>query len=152
VYLIYSHRGEDRKHHPEYFLGDAQGLPEDVGWRRQVSLDTHDKRRVCRYRFRTGTGHYTIVYYWHYSLPPTPVPGQTPLQLLHWRVGHSVPSLTVLVCTDLGPESLHPVETDLLRAVDVALVARHLPEAAYLSCESVPIHWRRVSDGVPSAP
>lgn len=120
VYLLYSHRGEDRKHHPEYCLRDAQGLPEDAGWRQSIALDK-GKQAVRRYRFRTGTAHYTFIYYWHYAMPPEAT-AQSPLQMLHWRVGHPVPSLTVLVCTDLGPERVALVETDLLRAVDVASV------------------------------
>jgi hypothetical protein len=151
VYLIYSHTGQDRKHHPEFCLRDAQGLPEDVSWRRRVPLGAASGE-VCRYRFRTGTGHYTFVYYWYYTLPPASAPGQTPLQLIHWRLGRPVPSLTVLVCSDVGPERLAPVEQELLRAVDAALIDRHLPATAHLSCDPLPIHWRRVMDVAPSAP
>ena len=43
--MVYSHKGEDRKHHPEVCVREAAGKPEDVSARATLALDAERPER-----------------------------------------------------------------------------------------------------------
>jgi exosortase len=139
LYMVYSRQGDDRKHHPEICIRDASGATEDYDARRQIALDADGARTVMRFRFRTGAGQYTTVYYWHYSLEAPPQRGQTALRRLYQRQNHPVPSITMQVSLVAEPAELEAVEKGFLVAVDAALRKDHLPATARMGCQRLPI-------------
>jgi hypothetical protein len=143
LYMIYSRQGDDRKHHPEICVRDASGAMEDLSARGQVALDAAGERSVMRFRFRTGTAHFTTVYYWHYTLEPMPRKGQSFLQALHQRVSQAAPSMTVQVWLDASPDEREAVEKGFLAAVDSILRKDHLPPTARMGCDRLPIALTR---------
>jgi exosortase len=139
LYLVYSRLGDDRKHHPEICIRDASGATEDFDARRQIHLDADGQRTVMRFRFRTGVGEYTTVYYWHYSLEAPPQRGQTLLRRLYQRQNYPVPSITAQVSLVADPREIEAVERGFLVAVDSALRAEQLPATARIGCNRLPI-------------
>jgi hypothetical protein len=139
LYMVYSRAAEDRKHHPEICIREASGAPEDLSARALLFLDDQGQRPVARFRFRTGTAQYLTVYYWHYTLDPVTPEGQTFLQVLHQRLSHPAPSITVQVSTTAPADELQPVERDFLVAVDAVLQRDHLPATARMGCDRLPI-------------
>jgi hypothetical protein len=139
LYMVYSRAGEDRKHHPEICIREAAGAPEDLGARAVLFLDDRGRRPVARFRFRTGTARYLTVYYWHYTLDPVASPGETFLQVLHQRLSHPAPSITVQVATAAPVDGLEVVEKDFLVAVDAVLQRDHLPATARIGCDRMPV-------------
>lgn len=142
VYMVHSRVGEDRKHHPEICVRDVSGSPEDLTFRGQLPLAEGGSAE--RFRFLTGPGRAVVVYYWHYTLPPNPIPGQTRLQRLHQQVGVSAPSITVQV-TALAEnaETLKAIEQGLLPALDRAARERCLPPGTRSGCDRIPIGLSR---------
>ncbi len=139
LYLVYSRQGDDRKHHPEICIRDASGATEDFDARKQIPLDVSGQRSVMRFRFRTGVGEYTTVYYWHYSLEAPPQPGQTLLRRLYQRQNHPVPSITAQVSLVAAPTETEAVERGFLVAVDAALRAEQLPDTARIGDNRLPL-------------
>ncbi len=139
LYLVYSRQGDDRKHHPEICIRDASGATEDFDARKQIPLDASGRRSVMRFRFRTGVGEYTTVYYWHYSLEAPPQPGQALLRRLYQRQNHPVPSITAQVSLVAAPAETEAVERGFLVAVDAALRAEQLPDTARIGCNRLPM-------------
>lgn len=139
LYAVYSHSGADREHHPEICIRDVGGAREDRQFRGVVHLDAGQRRTAQRFRFQTGIGRFTTVYYWHYTLDPAPVAGQSLLQALHERLSRRAPSITVQVATDAAPETLGDLEQSFLAAVDRTMVERILPPTARIGCERLPI-------------
>jgi hypothetical protein len=135
LYMVHSRIGEDRKHHPEICIREVAGAPEDEDARALIYLDPEHRRAVQRFRFRTGTGEYTTVYYWHYTFEPTPQAGQSFLQVLHQRLSQPAPSLTVQVASIASPEELAAVESSFLVALDAALQREHLPAGTRIGCD-----------------
>lgn len=138
VYIVHSRTGEDRLHHPEICIREARGAPEDFRARTRLQLGDDSKRSVQRFRFQTGTGQYTTVYYWHYSFEPTPRPGQSPLQLLHQQLATPSPSVTVQVSSNARLAELERVESLFLPALDDRLQTEHLPKSR-MKCNRIPI-------------
>ncbi|MBI1915252.1 MAG: exosortase/archaeosortase family protein [Planctomycetes bacterium] len=139
LYAVWSSLGADRKHHPEVCVRDVAGAPEDTSARKIVFLDREQQRPVQRFRFRTGTGTYTVIYYWHYTLNPAPPEGETALQAVHRRLGRTPPSVTVQVSTSAAAEELERVERSFLPALDEALQRAQLPATVAVGCDRVPV-------------
>jgi hypothetical protein len=139
LYLVHSRSGEDRKHHPEVCIREVTGAPEDLQARGRIYLDAEHQRAVQRFRFRTGTGQYTTVYYWHYTFEPAPQQGQSLIQFLHQRLSQPAPSLTVQVASLASPEELVAVETTFLVVLDANLQKEHLPAGSRLGCDRQPV-------------
>jgi exosortase len=139
LYMVYSRQGEDRRHHPEICIRDASGATEDFGARRQMVLDSRGERTVMRFRFRTGIGQYTTVYYWHYSLESQPRSGQTTLRRIYQQQNHPVPSITVQISLVGDEKDVETVESGFLAAVDSALCRTQLPATARIGCQRLPI-------------
>jgi exosortase len=144
LYMVYSPAGEDRKHHPEICIRDVGGAPEDVAFRREVPLDADGTAHATRFRFRTGAGRSLVVYYWHYTPRPNPVPGQTALQTIHQRVGISAPSVTAqLTVPGDDPAAVEMVEQQLLPAIHREAIQKVLPPGTDTGCNRVPIGLSR---------
>lgn len=141
LYLVYSHVGQDREHHPESCLRDWAGLAEDLAGRETLFLDREHQRPAQRFRFHSGTGQYSTVYYWHYTLENPILPGQSLLQVLYQRLDHYQPGVTVQVSTSASPELLDGLEQSFLSAVDLALKKNHLPETSKVGCDRDPIRF-----------
>jgi hypothetical protein len=135
LYLVHSRIGDDRRHHPEVCIREVTGAPEDLDARALVYLDGEHQRAVQRFRFRTGTGQTTTVYYWHYTFEPAPQHGQSLVQFLHQRLSKPAPSLTVQVASAASPEELVVVEKSFLVAVDATLQKEHLPAGTRIGCD-----------------
>jgi exosortase len=144
VYMVHSRAGEDRKHHPEICIRDVSGAPEDITFRQRVPLDTAGRAEAQRFRFWTGANRSLVVYYWHYTLEPVAVEGQSRLQRLHQRLGVSPPSLTVQVSTN-GENAGHlaNVEKVLLPALHAAMERQILPVTSRCGCDRIPIGLAR---------
>jgi exosortase len=139
VFAVYSHNGEDRKHHPEICIREVTGAPEDLGARAKVAIGADSRRQVQRFVFQTGTVGRTTVYYWHYTFYGRSA-GNSALKTLHQRLGQTPPSLTVQVSThSLDPNELQMIESSLLPAIDAALMARLVPETATLDSTRLPV-------------
>lgn len=142
VYMVHSRDGEDRKHHPEVCIRDVSGAPEDAGARKQVPLSAPD-RTAQRFRFQTGGGRSMVVYYWHYTVPPTVRPW-SPFQQIHQTVGTEKPSVTVqLSAVGDDPRALQLIETTLLPQLDAALAERVLPPNTPAGCDRLPVVFVR---------
>jgi hypothetical protein len=139
LYMVYSRAGEDRNHHPEICIREVAGAPEELSRRAVIYLDAARQRPVQRFCFRTGNMQYMTVYYWHYTLDPTFPEGQTFLQVLHQKLSHAAPSVTVEVSTFAQPGELPAVEQDFLVAVDAMLQRDHLPATARIGCDRLPV-------------
>jgi exosortase len=139
LYMVHSRQGEDLEHHPEICIRDVGGAVEDQSFATILYLDAEQRRPVQRFRFRTGLGRDTVIYYWHYSLDAATREGQTFLQALHQRLGRRPPSVTVQVSTNAPPEALGEVEQSFLDAVDRAMTQHILPPTARMGCERLPI-------------
>lgn len=139
LYMVFSKTGEDRKHHPEICIRDVSGAPEELAARKQIALTADGTRGVQRFRFITGPSTRTTVYYWHYSFPPLPNAERDWLQTLHLQLRHPSPSLTVQIATIEPLARLEAIEQSFLRAVDGALLSRHLPPSALSGCDRLPI-------------
>jgi exosortase len=137
LYAVHSRKGEDRKHHPEVCVRDVAGAPEDEAARKKVSLGG-ENRFAQRFRFRTGTGRYTVIYYWYYTLSGLPPAGESTLQEFHRRTGHP-PSVTVQVSTTAVGNELDLVERSFLPALDRVLQQDQLPPAAAVGCDRLPV-------------
>jgi exosortase len=139
LYAVYSRSGDDREHHPEICIRDVGGAAEDASFHGLVYLDAACARPVQRFRFRTGSGRYLTVYYWHYTLDPAPVEGQSLLQALHQRLGRRLPSVTLQVATDADPGAIGEVVQSFVVAVDRTMTDLILPPTARIGCERLPI-------------
>jgi len=138
VYMVHSRVGEDRKHHPEICIRDVSGAPEDVKFRREVRLD--DDGTAQRFRFQTGPSRVTVVYYWHYTVTPTPDPGRSALQNLHQQHGIVAPSVTIQVTVGTDdPRTLESVENVLIPTLNRAARERVLPPGARAGSNRAPI-------------
>lgn len=138
VYMVHSRIGEDRKHHPEICIRDVSGAPEDVGFRKQVPLAGEGTAQ--RFRFQTGPGRVSVVYYWHYTVSPTPDAGRTALQNLHLRLGIVAPSVTVQVTVPTDDAAtLESVEKLLIPTLDRAARERVLPPGSRAASNRAPI-------------
>jgi hypothetical protein len=141
LYMVYSRTGEDRKHHPEICIREVAGAPEDVSARGKVPLA--EAGRACqRFRFLGRADQSTVVYYWHYRLPPAPA-DRSVVQELHQRLAGSSPSVTVQVTlSGQRPDDLTLVETTLLPALDRAIRAA-TPDGTVVACDRIPIPLAR---------
>jgi hypothetical protein len=139
LYMVYSRAGEDRNHHPEICIREVAGAPEELDGRALVYLDAAQERPVQRFRFRTSPTRSMTVYYWHYTLDPVFPAGQTSLQVLHQKLSHPAPSVTVEVSTYAQPVEQTAVERDFLVAVDALLQRDHLPATARIGCDRLPV-------------
>ncbi len=141
LYMVYSRTGEDRKHHPEICIREVSGAPEDVAMRRKVTL-AEPGRDGQRFRFLTRGDQSTVVYYWHYRLPPAPA-DRSMVQELHQRLAGAAPSVTVQVSlSGQRPADLELVETIFLPALDRAIRAA-APEGTVVACNRIPISLAR---------
>jgi exosortase len=144
VYMVHSRAGEDRKHHPEICIRDVSGAPEDVAFRQRVPLNAAGSAEAQRFRFWTGANRSLVVYYWHYTLEPVALEGQSRLQRLHQRVGISPPSVTVQVSTSgENPNHLAAVEKTLLPALHAVMEHQILPAGSRCGCDRIPIGLAR---------
>lgn len=142
LYLVYSRAGEDRKHHPEICIREVSGAPEVAGSRKQVPLAGED-RLAQRFRFQTGGGRTTAVYYWHYTFQPTPG-SLSPFQQLHQSIGTEKPSVTAqLTAPGDDPRALAVIEKTLLPQLDAALMATVLPPNTPAGCDRLPVVFVR---------
>jgi hypothetical protein len=143
LYMVHSRVGEDRKHHPEVCVRDVSGAPEDLAFRREIPL-SGEGRSAQRFRFLTGPGRSMVVYYWHYTPAPNPIPGQTSLQRLHQQIGVTAPSVTVqLSAAGDDPRTIEAIEKRLLPALDQAAHERVLPPGTRTGCDRIPIGLTR---------
>lgn len=139
AYAAYSKTGEDRKHHPEICIREVVGAPEDTAARKVLPLDAVGKKTVQRFRFLTGTGVRTTVYYFHCTLPPQVSESQTALQAFHRRVASRSPSITVQLSTAAEGEALDQIERSFLPAFEAALSEKVLPPGTVIACDRVPV-------------
>jgi exosortase len=144
LYMVHSRVGEDRKHHPEICIRDVSGAPEDLNFRKRVPLQPGGEGEAQRFKFQTGVGRVSVVYYWHYTFKPTPLADQTALQTLHQRVGVAAPSVTVQLTTWTDdPKTLEAVERQLLPALDAAARGGVMPPGTEAGCTRIPIALAR---------
>jgi exosortase len=144
LYMVYSLAGEDRKHHPEICVRDVSGAPEDIRFRREVPLSADGSAAASRFRFQTGAGQSTVIYYWHYTPRPFSDPNQSAIQALHQRIGVSAPSVTVQVSVaGDNPRTLEAVEKQLLPAIHRAALQQVLPPDTETGCNRIPIGLAR---------
>jgi hypothetical protein len=136
VYACHSHKGEDRNHHPEIWMREASGMPEDPTASARIPLDASGARLAQRFRFRTGTGSYTLVYNWHYTFPSEANKGETFLQSVHRRLAVSPPSITIQVSATGGAEI---IEREFLPALDTLMQQQVLPPGSEVGCDRIPI-------------
>lgn len=144
LYMVHSRAGEDRKHHPEICIRDVSGAPEELGFRKKVPLGPDEAGEAQAFKFRPTVGRVTVVYYWHYTLPPTPNPGLTRVQEIHQRVGVTAPSVTVQVTvTTDDKEALKAIEQQLLPGLDAAARRAVLPAGTEAGSHRIPIALAR---------
>jgi exosortase len=144
LYMVSTLAGEDRKHHPEICVRDVSGAPEDIHFRREVPLSADGSAAASRFRFKTGAGQSTVIYYWHYTPRPFSDPRQTAIQALHQRIGVSAPSVTVQVSVaGDNPKTLEAVEKQLLPAIHLAALQQVLPPETDTGCNRIPIGLAR---------
>lgn len=143
LYVVYSRAGEDRQHHPEICIRDVQGAPEDVAFRRQIPLEATGPATAARFRFWLTAQRPLLVYYWHYTLEPTPSDGSSRLQQLHQRLGITAPSVTVQLSLS-GDEAtaITAAEQTLLPALHAGM-QQLLPATARCGCDRLPIGLAR---------
>jgi exosortase len=141
LYVVYSHDGKDREHHPEICVRDVGGATEEVAFRGIVPLDTAGARTIQRFRFRTATQQPITIYYWHYTFPLADTAKSiTPLQRLHQEFQQRPPSVTVQIACNGSPAALALVEKELLPRVDQEL-RQLLPTGVRLGRERLPIRF-----------
>lgn len=141
LYVVYSHDGKDREHHPEICVRDVGGATEDTALRGLVPLDEADTRIIQRFCFRIGTQPPTMVYYWHYTFPLADATATlTPLQRLHQEFQQRPPSVTVQVACNGSPAALALVEKEFLPRIDQEL-RQVLPSGVRLGRERLPIRF-----------
>jgi hypothetical protein len=139
LYMVHSRQADDRKHHPEVCIRDVTGATEDLASRKILFVDAERKRPIQRFRFKTSATQHTTVYYWHYTLPPVPRAGATPLQVMYQRINTPAPSVTVQVSLAAEKEQLETVETGFLVVLDQALRDQYLPQGTVMACDRIPI-------------
>jgi hypothetical protein len=146
LYMVYSRKGEDRKHHPEICIRDVTGATEDLNARKILYVDAEGKRPIQRFRFRADATQYTTVYYWHYTLPRVPRAGETDLQVMYQRMNKPAPSITVQVSMTAELDQLEPVEKGFLVSLDQAMRDQQLPDGAVMGCDRIPIALLRTGE------
>jgi exosortase len=142
LWMIYSHDGQDRLHHPRV-CHKAERFNEVSAGHGTVPLDS-GRTPVERFCFERG-GVRRYAYYWHYTLEPPPDAETTYLQRLRHRQLNQWPSLTITVFAPDGPPEMLEQVAGFVRLVDEALHGQkgkaptHLPPGARMGTETLSI-------------
>jgi len=135
VWMAYSRHGEDRGHNPEVCMILA-GKPEDRTVRQSVEVPGH-AAPVQQYRYG-WPGDRQWVFYWYYTLVPSPAGEMTVLQRLYQRLHYRPASITIEV---FSPEQIGDdgqAGREFVRLLDEAL-QDHLGETAVRGSRRLPV-------------
>lgn len=141
LWMIYSHKGKDREHHPEVCMA-ARGLPEDPSEREKIEVPGHEKP-VQKYRYGF-LGEQQLVYYWYYTLPSKQ--GElTSVQRFYHNMRQPPASVTIEIFAPQGAELHAAPAEEFMRLVD-AEMQELLPPAAVRGSFRKPVSLTRVDE------